>query len=333
MSGSDGLGITLSNVDCYFMKLGDSTVDNLDTTSPQISPLAGGPVGGDGLWGIRDQGGDTHFLQRFALRAHGAYDPAAAMRFALEHQNPLVTGVATAGSANLEGLFPEASFSLLTISSPDVLLWALKPGDDGLDQGIIARVWNLSASPASFSLSFPPAPIVSAMHVTHIETPLEEATVTDGALTGSLAAQQLKTFSVILSDGEPTPNLAKCATPASGVQGTPVIYTLSFVGDGSALALVDSLPSGVSAPGDFELEGTGVLPSYDSGQHRLTWSDAPTAGQQVTIRYTITITTENRLPLVNVAELTNSEGQSSTATAMVVSNPAGVFLPLVLRDY
>src|SRR5581483_2713119 len=68
MTGSNAVGITLSNADCYFMRLGNSTATQLDVSTPQISPLAGGRVGGDGHAGIPNQGGDTNFLQRFALR-------------------------------------------------------------------------------------------------------------------------------------------------------------------------------------------------------------------------------------------------------------------------
>jgi alpha-mannosidase len=61
MAGKDGIGITLSNADDAFMKLGHSTIANgiseLDTSTPQISVLAGGQVDGPSL-GIADQGGD-----------------------------------------------------------------------------------------------------------------------------------------------------------------------------------------------------------------------------------------------------------------------------------
>ena len=66
MSGG-GVGITLSNADLLFMKLGDSSVSSLDTITPKISVLAGGRVDGSSL-GIPRPGGDTHFLQRFALQ-------------------------------------------------------------------------------------------------------------------------------------------------------------------------------------------------------------------------------------------------------------------------
>jgi alpha-mannosidase len=197
MSGTGPLGITLSNADCYFMRLGNSSPTSLDTATPQISPLVGGQVDGTDL-GIPSQGGDSYFLQRFALQTHGAYDPVAAMRFALEHQNPLVTSQVTGGSD-----YPATSYSLLTISSSagSVLLWALKPCEDSILNGFVARVWNLSNSPVNdFSLTWSPGPILDAGHVTHIETPVEQATLTNGVLTESLSPWQMKTFSLDVFD-------------------------------------------------------------------------------------------------------------------------------------
>ena len=190
-----GLGATLSNADCYFMRLGESTVSRLDANTPQVSVLAGGRVVNKNN-GLPSQGGDTYFLQRFALQTHDGYHSVAAMRFALEHQNPLVTGVVTGGSA-----YPPSSYSFLGISNPNVCLWALKPAEDGIGKGIIARVWNLSASPARFSLSLAPGPIQTARRMTHIETPIGNATVNDGVLAESLAPCQLKTFALKLSSG------------------------------------------------------------------------------------------------------------------------------------
>lgn len=185
---SDGaLGVTLSNADCYFMQLGASTPGSLDVSTPQISVLAGGQVDGLSL-GIPNQGGDQHFLQRFALQSHGAFDPVAAMRIALEHQNPLVTGVVTGGSA-----YPEASYSLFNISNPSVLLWALKPAEDGISNGMVVRLWNLSTNLAEFTLA-PTTALVRAQQVTHIETPVRDAVVSNGALAASLASTQMGTF-------------------------------------------------------------------------------------------------------------------------------------------
>ena len=86
---ANNFGVTVSNADDFFMKLGASTSSNLDTTTPQINVLAGGQIDGSSL-GILNQGGDSYFTQRFALQTHGAFGQTAAMKFALEHQNPLV---------------------------------------------------------------------------------------------------------------------------------------------------------------------------------------------------------------------------------------------------
>ena len=179
-----GVGVTLSNADCHFMKLGANTTSTFDTTTPLISPLAGG---GD-VNEEKNQDGDHYFLQRFALQTHDAFDPVAAMRFALEHQNPLTTGTVTGGSG-----YPEAQYGLLTIDNQNVLLWALKPAEEGIGQGIIARVWNVSASPANFTLS--PAPTVTqAAQTTHIETDLQTLAVANNAVAASAAASQLLTY-------------------------------------------------------------------------------------------------------------------------------------------
>jgi len=191
-SGSSG--VTLSSADCNFMQVGNSTPTTLDVNTPLISILAGGQVDGTNL-GIKSQGGDTHFLQRFALRTHDAFDPVKSMMFALEHQNPLVTGMVTGGSG-----YPEKTFSLVSIDNPNVLLWALKPADDGIGRGIVARVWNLSQSPANFALSLTPGPIVTAQETTHIETPISSATLSNGTLVDSLSQSQMNTYLLSMNE-------------------------------------------------------------------------------------------------------------------------------------
>lgn len=192
MSGG-GVGVTLSNADCYFMKLGNSTVNTLDTSTPLITVLAGGRVviGDNGLPG---QGDDTHFLQRFALRTHTGYDSVEAMKFSMEHQNPIVSGMVTGGN-----IYPDTSYSFLTISNPNVLLWALKPAEDGIDHGIIVRLWNLSDNPVDFSLALKNIFIQRAFQTSHIETPIRPATVQNGILSGSLTHQQIATYLISIS--------------------------------------------------------------------------------------------------------------------------------------
>src|SRR5262249_12114673 len=141
------------------------------------------------------QGGDSFFLQRFALQPHASFHAPAAMQFALEHQNPLVTGPVTGDAAPL----PERSFSLLTLSDaegpppPDVLVWALKPAEEGMAEGIIARVWNQSSEARHCSLALATG-IASARRTTHIERDLEDAAVVDRALSAVIQPSQLLTF-------------------------------------------------------------------------------------------------------------------------------------------
>ncbi|MDP3069920.1 MAG: hypothetical protein Q8N18_06500 [Opitutaceae bacterium] len=191
--GTNTRGVTLSNWDCAFMRLGKSTPDSLDTATAQLHVLAGGQIDGDQL-GIRNQNGATHFLQRFALRAHRGYDPVAAMRFALEHQNPPVTGVVSGPSA---APLPASSYSLLTVSDPSVLLWAVKPADEGIQRGIIARLWNVSDAPANATLTLQMG-LSSAQRTTHIETDLETVPLDRAAaLPTTFARQQLQTYRLL----------------------------------------------------------------------------------------------------------------------------------------
>lgn len=189
MSAAAGHGITLSNADCYYMNLGNSTAKHLDARTPRLRVLAGGQVDGPDL-GIRNQNGASHFLQRFALFPHSGYSAVAAMRRALEHQNPLVAARIAGESPS----YPAAHCSFLDLSGSDVLLWALKPADD--KPRWIARLWNLTAQPTDIALSLPQHHLRSATSVSHIETPTGAARVVDSVLQESLGAYQMRTFAL-----------------------------------------------------------------------------------------------------------------------------------------
>jgi alpha-mannosidase len=190
---SEGIGVTLANADCLFMKMGNSTVTTLDTASPQISALVGGQIDGANL-GIPEQGGDSRFVQRFALQSHADYDEATAMRFALAHQNPLLAAPVTGQQPR----YPETMFGLLTISDPNVLLWSLKPAEDGIENaGIAMRVWNLNGTQAEFTADLGSSQIAAAQHATHIETPTGKATIINGGLTATAAAHALETYLLV----------------------------------------------------------------------------------------------------------------------------------------
>ena len=189
--GSGKKGVTISNPDLAFAKLGNSTIAALDTTTPQLNLLAGGQV--DGSWlGIQGQNGNIHFLQRFALRPHGAYDQSAAMKFALEHQNPFVTGAVISEKSG--GMYPETNYSLLTVSDPNVLLLALKSHDDGIENGLVARLWNVSDATAQAEISAA-AGISGAHRATHIETDIEAVPMNgSGAVPAVFKRQQMQTY-------------------------------------------------------------------------------------------------------------------------------------------
>jgi alpha-mannosidase len=190
MSGPDGVGVTLSNADLAFMKLGASDiaggVSTLDTATPQIRVLAGGQVDGPKL-GVAAQGGDSYFLQRFALRTHGRFEPAEAMRFALEHQNPLSTGWVRGA-----GPYPPASYSLLSVGDAAVLLWALKPAEEGIGRGVIARLWNLGEQAVETPLRFA-RPLAGAAQASHIETDRVRLPVSGSAVRAPFAPRQMAT--------------------------------------------------------------------------------------------------------------------------------------------
>lgn len=131
--------------------------------------------------------------------------------------------------------------------------------------------------------------------------------------------------------GNPAPDLAKSASPTSGVFDDTITYTLCIRGDGQPLTLTDVLPSGLGVATVLEWIGTPNPPIYDSGQHLLTWSDSPTMGQAVTLTYSAQIEIQVPAALVNTAELQGSEGFAREASATVLANPLRVYLPVVLK--
>ncbi|MBL8498480.1 MAG: hypothetical protein JNK39_11725, partial [Nitrosomonas sp.] len=113
-------------------------------------------------------------------------------KFSLEHQNPFVTGTVT----GIEPHYSENAYSFLTISNPDVLLWALKPAEDGIENGIIARVWNQANAAKNYTLSLAPG-IVSGKKATHIETDITDASIVNGRLAATLSANQIQTHRLL----------------------------------------------------------------------------------------------------------------------------------------
>lgn len=278
LTGTGAVGITLSNVECLMMQYGNSTLNVLDTATPQLRVYAGGQLGG---YGISLQGGDALFRQQFALRTHGAYSEAGAMRFALEHSNPLVAAAVT-GTAPA---YPATSYSLVQIDQPDVLLWALKPADDGLDHGIVARVWNFGDAPTTFVLMLGSGPIGNIQRTSHLETITAHLLPSNGALADGIQQKQLRTYA--LNATTPTPfeswklanGLAANAAATSDSDGDGVAllaeYGLALSPGASSAA---QLPAATIVGGELRLtylRARGEL-SYtvESSSDLATWSSA-----------------------------------------------------------
>ena len=192
--GNDNSGVVLSNLGAGFMKLGNSLVNILDENSAQVNVLIGGRMAGSGP-GFADQFGLTDFQNNFALRSRqGAFDAARSMKFALEHQNGLVGKMLD----NQAGTMPDTSFSLLSMSAPGVLLWGVKPAEEGItDGGLILRLWNLDNQSESNTVSFA-SNALEAKRTTHLETDIEPATVSQGALQSTIGQQKMETYRVFL---------------------------------------------------------------------------------------------------------------------------------------
>jgi alpha-mannosidase len=193
MSEEGGPGVTLSNRDCAFFRLGSSGIENgstlLDTNTSRMDVLAGGQVDGPRL-GIPMQGGDSRLVQRFALQAHERFEARAAMRFALEHQNPLVTGAVRGGVE-----YPEAEYSAVSMKNANVLLWALKPAEEGMSRGVVVRLWNMSGEAQDAGVEFR-WPVREAWTATHTERDTGSARIVGSRLEARLDGTAMRTYRV-----------------------------------------------------------------------------------------------------------------------------------------
>jgi alpha-mannosidase len=182
-------GVTLSSLDCLFMKLGDSEPQKLDERSSQVNVLIGGQVDKELNLGIKNQGGDDHFEQHLALIPHkNPFNKTESMKYALEHQNPMVTGMISGGKE-----LPGDQYSFMNISGKDAILWTLKPGEEN---GIVGRVWNLSGEGMMPVVSFNHIP-KNAFLTSNVETEIEPLRLIGKSIELKARQQQLLSFKVI----------------------------------------------------------------------------------------------------------------------------------------
>jgi alpha-mannosidase len=192
-SMSDGNnGIIISNRDAFFMKTGNSTIKKLDSKTPQIRVLAGGQIDAPGL-GIIDQNGDSYFENYFALKPFdNGFSATSSMRFSMEHQNPLVAGKINGKEGKYDLLF-----SLFQISDPNILEWTLKPSEEGIENGIILRIWNLSDSEKSYTISSS-SDIDKCNNTSHIEKDISEIKPDAGVLNLKTGHNRIQTYRIFL---------------------------------------------------------------------------------------------------------------------------------------
>lgn len=138
---SEKLGVTWVTLDAPLVEIGEISATLVGSNAkPELWREHIAPTQKFYSWAMNNhwetnyrayQEGAVEF--RYALRAHGGYDAAAASRFAIGLSQPLV-----ACAASGEPLAP----SLLRIEPSDVLALALKPSDDG--KATIVRLFGAS---------------------------------------------------------------------------------------------------------------------------------------------------------------------------------------------
>lgn len=246
-----GFGITLSSRDSQFFRAGRSDVSTLDTATPSVFAVVGMQVDGRHL-GIPDQGYDTRFVADFALRAHPAYDAAEAMRFGLDDHTPLV---ATQVSGDAAAPLPADRWGLLHEESPDAVLFALKPAETGIADGVMARVWHLGEAEARVTLRPDAHAFGGARRVSHVEVDGEALPLTGGALVDTLPRQALRSYRLSFAEGPPPPRPAD-AGPVAGDARSPGREDATRPAgdgqtpDGAATPAGDAVQSGDATPAD-----------------------------------------------------------------------------------
>ncbi len=190
ISGTDG-GMTLSNRDAYFMKVGNSTNTELDDSTAHLKVLATAQV--DNALGLVNQDGDSYFEHFLALKPNsGGFDAKEAMRFSLQHQNPLLAGTVQGGSD-----YDGKQFSFFSFSDPNALLWALKPAEEGIEKGIVMWVWNVANTDKPLTISGN-RPFEKGFSTTHIETDDQPLPLEKGKLNTVLGHNRMHTFRLFL---------------------------------------------------------------------------------------------------------------------------------------
>jgi alpha-mannosidase len=134
--------------------------------------------------------GAKKFNYHFSIMPHaGGFNSVQSMKMALAHQNPLTSGLVTGSSGSNKQL----SFSLLNTTDPNLILWSVKPAEEGIKDGYITRFWNLKNEPVNDVINFF-RPIKTAFKISSIETNQEEIKSNDQSLEMNFNNNQIQSF-------------------------------------------------------------------------------------------------------------------------------------------
>ncbi len=191
-AGNAVFGFSVASLESGFMRVGDSTVDTLDESPTSLLLVVGMQL--DPGLGFADQGGDTRFVNHYALvpRDYG-YTGDEELTLSLEDDNPPVAVLASgARDAPLSD-----SFRIL-VNVRGMTPWWVKPPEDGVAGDIVARVWNGFDAPTDVTLR---GSFSAASRVSHIETELADPPqpVLAGDVTQTLAPDQIATYRLTLA--------------------------------------------------------------------------------------------------------------------------------------
>jgi hypothetical protein len=121
----------------------------------------------------------------------------------------------------------------------------------------------------------------------------------------------------------------KQVRPTSVTNGDIVTYSLTWLGSGQPLTMIDTLPNGLSAPGPISASSGNA--SYAPIERQVVWTGIPAAGQAVTVTFPVTVQVDGPLALRNTATLTANSTYTSSDTALVIVDGYSVQLPLIVK--
>ena len=76
-------------------------------------------------------------------------------------------------------------------------MWSLKPAEEGIENGIILRVWNMDNQDNDCIISSA-FPIIKCKVTSHIETDISDIIPQDGQLKAVIGHNRLQTFRIFL---------------------------------------------------------------------------------------------------------------------------------------